>query len=113
MKNYMLFIREDLEAVKNMTPEQLQEDINIMVKWVEDLSKGGYFVGGEPLEADIRVARKDEIVSDGPFIETKEAVSGYLVIQAESIEQASQIAAACPLLQYNVKSIEVRPILKY
>lgn len=59
------------------------------------------------------MARKDKIISDGPFIETKEAVSGYMIISAENLEQAAQIAQSCPLVGVNVRSIEVRPILIY
>jgi hypothetical protein len=113
MKHYMLFIREDLDAVKRMTEEQIQEDIRIMTKWVEDLSRSGNFVQGEPLEPEVRISRKDDIISDGPFIETKEAVSGYMIIQAENLDQAARIAQGCPALGANVESIEVRPVMKY
>lgn len=113
MKNYMLFIREDLEALKRMTEDELQEDIRIMVKWVEELSRAGNYVSGDPLEPDTRVARKEAILTDGSFIETKEALSGYIVISAENIDQAAHIAQGCPLLGRNVKSLEVRPILKF
>lgn len=109
----MLFIREDLQALQNMTEEQMQEDINSMIAWVETLSKSGNYVSGEPLEPEIRIAREEGIISDGPFIETKEGLSGYLVINAENIEQAAQLAHTCPLFSKNVKSIEVRPIQKF
>ncbi|MBT1703836.1 YciI family protein [Chryseosolibacter indicus] len=113
MKHFMLFIREDLDALKNMTEEEMQEDINTMIQWVEALSRSGNYVSGDPLEPEIRVARKEGILTDGPFIETKEALSGYLIIQAENIEQAAQIAQACPLIGRNVKSLEIRPIQKF
>ncbi|GAB1445164.1 hypothetical protein MASR2M41_08310 [Flammeovirgaceae bacterium] len=56
---------------------------------------------------------KDEIISDGPFIEAKEAISGFTIIKAESLQQASEIAYACPLVQIGHIKIEVRPILEY
>ena len=49
-------------------------------------------------------------VVDGPFMETKEAVGGYLVLQADSFEEAVEIARTNPVLRYGV-NIEVRPIL--
>lgn len=113
MKHYMLFIREDLEAARDIPEAQLQAEIHVMVQWVESLSKGGHYVQGEPLETEVLIARKDSIVSDGPFIEAKEGVSGYMIIKAQTLEQAAAIAQGCPLMGQTVKSIEVRPILKF
>lgn len=113
MKHYMLFIREDLDAALQMTEEQGQADIQLMVQWVETLSKGGHYVQGEPLEPEALIARKDSIASDGAFIETKEGISGYIIIQAETLQQAGELAQQCPLMGKTVKSIEVRPILKF
>ena len=47
---------------------------------------------------------------DGPFTETKEAVGGYLVLQAESLNEAVEVARSMPTLRYGI-SVEVRPIL--
>jgi hypothetical protein len=113
MKQFMLFLKEDLDDARKMTEEQLQEDIAAMVKWVEDLSKSGNYVSGDPLEPDVKIVKKESIVSDGPFIETKEAVSGYLIIKAETFEQAAALAQGCPQMGKNIKSIEVRPVLKF
>jgi len=109
----MLFIREDLTALQQMSEEQLQEEIQLMMQWGEKLSKSGHYIQGDPLEPEVRVARKDTITSDGPFIEVKEGVSGYIILQAETLEQAAQLAQTCPLIGQTVKSIEVRPILKF
>lgn len=113
MKHFMLFFREDLEAAKQLTEQQIQEDIERMVEWVESLSKSGNFVSGEPLENEIRMVNKETVISDGPYIETKEAVTGYMIISATNIDQATQIAQGCPLLSFNIKQVEVRPILKF
>ena len=96
MKHFMLFLREDLEEIRNTAAEESQQQIEIMVSWVEQLGNSGNFVSGEPLEPEYRVARKDEIIYDGPSIETKEAVSGYVIIQATSMEHACEIAQGCP-----------------
>ncbi len=109
----MLFIREDLAALQQMSEEQLQEEIQLMMQWGETLSKSGHYIQGDPLEPEVRVARKGAITSDGPFIEVKEGVSGYIILQAETLEQAAQLAQTCPLIGQTVKSIEVRPILKF
>lgn len=108
----MLFIREDLEKLKAMPETQSQEEIARMMEWVEELSRSGNFVSGEPLETEIRVAKADTILHSGPFVETTEGLSGYLVVNAETIDQAAELAQGCPLLGTTIKSIEVRPIQK-
>lgn len=113
MKKFMLLIREDLRLLKEMTPEQSEADIRIMVQWVEEITREGNFVQGDPLENDINMVTSDGIHSDGPFIETKEAISGYTIIKAESLIQAGEIAATCPLVHKGQIKIEVRPILEF
>lgn len=113
MKKFILLIREDLRLLENMSKEQQDADIQTMVKWVEEITQSGNFVQGDPLENGIALAVKDKIITDGPFIEVKEAISGYTIIKAESLQQAAEIAATCPLVQTGLVKIEVRPILQY
>jgi hypothetical protein len=51
------------------------------------------------------------VVSDGPFIEAKESISGYILITAENLDQAVSIAQGCPLIAIGIGVVEVRPIL--
>jgi len=50
------------------------------------------------------------LVSDGPFIESKEAIGGVLFIKARDIDQAVEIATGCPVFAYG-GSVEIRSIL--
>ena len=109
----MFLIREDLRLLEAMTQEQQEADLQLMVKWVEELTQSGNFVQGEPLENGMSLVAKEEIISDGPFIEAKEAISGYMIINANSLEHASEIAATCPLVSTGQIKIEVRPIMQF
>lgn len=113
MKKFILLIREDLRLLEKMSKEQQDADIQTMVKWVEEITQSGNFVQGDPLENEIALAVKDKIITDGPFIEVKEAISGYTIIKADSLQQAAEIASTCPLVQTGLVKIEVRPILQY
>ena len=53
---------------------------------------------------------RDDIVTDGPFVETKEALGGYYLIEASDLDQALAIAKACPA-PYG--GVEVRPIMEF
>lgn len=107
----MLIIREDLKKMQSFTDKDRYRDMALMTKWVESMAENGSYLGGEPLVASGRYVRKDEVLSDGPFIESKEGVSGYTIVQAENIDQATAMAQMCPLVVRGVAAVEVRPYL--
>ena len=80
--------------------------------WFEGLNERGKIKGAQPLGGQGRVISGTDgrFVLDGPFTETKEAVGGYLVLQADSFGEAVEVARSMPTLRYGV-SVEVRPIL--
>lgn len=111
MEKFMLIIREDLRKMQKATQEERLEDIPLMLRWVEQIAESTGYLAGEPLEPSGRYVRKDEVLSDGPFIESKEGVSGFTIINAENMEQATAIAQMCPLVIRGVAAIEVRPLM--
>jgi hypothetical protein len=80
--------------------------------WLDDLQKRGIWVTGDQLAPprrarSVRVRDGKPMVTDGPFTETKEAVGGFDIIEAGSLEEAVEIAAGHPVAQ--IGTIEVRP----
>jgi hypothetical protein len=110
MEKFMLLIREDLVRIKQLREEQHFEGIREMLKWVESLSESGNYHGGEPLMIKGKYVSRDFVQSDGPFVEAKEGISGYIFLEAENLEQAAAIAQTCPLVQQDQMIIEVRPV---
>lgn len=80
--------------------------------WVDRMRQQGQFVAGSPLEpvGSILERGKSTLIQDGPFIESKEAVGGYFIINAASLDEAKQIAMECPPIKHGL-FIEVRPIV--
>ena len=112
MKEYLMLIRENLESYGNMTPEEMQQDIEQHVQWVEQLIKNGNFKGGNPLvPVGNHIKGKNKIVTDGPYIELKEGVSGYYFLLADSLEEATEIAKGCPSLSVG-GIVEIREIIQ-
>lgn len=107
---YMLIFRSD-EWYNSLSPEELQTYLNQCKAWFDHLAGQGYVKGGQPLAREgARISGKNgSVVTDGPFVETKEAIGGYLLLQAESFEKAVAIAKSSPGLAYGV-TIEVRPV---
>jgi hypothetical protein len=82
--------------------------------WWQDLKERGIGILAHPLQhkdtaTTVRVRKGETLLSDGPFIETKEFIGGISVIKCESREQAVGIAAAHPLARHHM--IEVRPFV--
>jgi hypothetical protein len=111
MQKFMFIIKEDLAELKRDGEAERFRRMRIMTAWTETLQESVNFLGGEPLEITRRLVTRDHILSDGPFIEAKEGISGYIMINAENIEQAAAIAQTCPLVQQGFLIIEVSPIL--
>ena len=82
------------------------------MKWMESLGQKGILVGGEPLQTSGKqVNGSKKVVTDGPFIEAKELVGGYLIVNAKDINDAVEISKGCPIFDLDGK-LEVRPIQK-
>ena len=109
----MLIIREDLKKLSAMSHEQRMVNTLIMQKWVEALAETGNYVMGEPLLAVGRYVTDNHVTSDGPFIESKEGISGVTIFNAENLEQAVAFAQSCPLVLTGEAAVEVRPIMKF
>lgn len=108
---YMLLFRGP-HWDKGLSAQELQQTIDKMIAWFEGLNERGKVKASQPLSAQGRTisGANGRFVVDGPFTETKEAVGGYLLLQAASLEEAVEIARSMPTLRYGI-SVEVRPIL--
>jgi hypothetical protein len=110
MERFMLIVREDLEKIGRLTTEERFAKSPNMLDWIKSLAESGNYIGGEPLAVTGRYVTQNEVLSDGPFIEAKEGISGYDIILAENLDQAVAIAQTCPMVMSGFAIREVRPI---
>lgn len=110
---FMLIFR-DTELEKRLPDDQVEEAMRRFNGWLERWSVAGRVKGGQPLASEGRVLGKGEgrMVTDGPFAEAKEVVGGYIIVFAESLDDATKIAEEWPLMDYG-GTVEVRPILTF
>jgi hypothetical protein len=82
----------------------------------EELRKSGHFVQAESLEWGVTTIRPKNgkvVVTDGPFVETKEKVGGLIIIEARDLNEAIRVASMHPAAHLGENlgwAIEVRPI---
>jgi hypothetical protein len=111
MEKFLMIVREDCKKLGRMSLGERFLIMPAMLEWVKTIADSGHYIGGDPLAISGFYVSRDKVLSDGPFIEAKEAVSGYLIISFENIEEALSIARKCPVVVRGLGVIEVRPIL--
>jgi hypothetical protein len=112
MEKFMYLFRGGASSISNISPEAMQAHMQKWMGWMESLAKDGTLAGGEPLQTTGKqVNGSKKTVTDGPFIEAKEMVGGYLIVNAKDIDHAVEISKGCPIFEVDGK-LEVRPIQK-
>ena len=112
MEKFMLLFRGSDVYQPGQSPDALEALKEKMIHWLTDLSEKGLHVASEPLETTGKqVSGTKKTITDGPFGEAKEIIGGCTIVQAKDINEAIEIAKACPILESNA-SVEVRPIQK-
>ena len=106
MKKFLLIIKG--EGPTTDSPEQLQQALMQYRDWAAGL--GSAYVDGQRLEnTGVLLENSSKITTDGPFLASKEIIAGYIIVQAEDMDAAVDIAKNCPLIEHCM--LEVRPVL--
>jgi len=109
MKDYLYIIRGG-DDLSGFSAEQMQAHMQDWQKWMAGIAEKGQLVGGEPLENPGKtLINKGTKVIDRPLAEGKELVGGYLIMKAENLDAAVELAKGCPGFEHDC-SIEVREI---
>jgi hypothetical protein len=108
--NYMLMFVGN-EWYNELSYPEIKKVADDSKAWFERLMEQGKVKGGSGLARQgARVTGKTgRVISDGPYAESKEAIGGFMVVEAESLEEAIAIAKTSPAVAYGT-TIEVRPV---
>ncbi len=105
--HYLLLLRH---SGTMPAPAELTKIMAKFKIWMDGIKARGEFVATNGLEFTGKVLRTHGQVSDGPFIEAKEMVGGFVIVAARDIEHATEVASGCPGLEQPGTTVEVRPI---
>lgn len=94
------------------TPEARQKSMQQWMAWLRDLDARGHLKdAGQPLERGGKIARGgSKAITDGPFVEAKDVIGGFSIIEAKDLVEAAELAKGCPGLADPDGSVEIRPI---
>jgi hypothetical protein len=112
---YMLLIYENEAELAARRAEDTARIWNAYGAFTKGIVESGHFKAGDALQpvstaTTVRVRDGKQVVTDGPFAETREQLGGYYLVEAKDLDEAVAIAARIPGAAYG--SIEVRPVMK-
>ena len=103
MKFVLLFVgtREDQDRWDSQTPEQMKAAMAGAGGWFREYTQSGKIVGGEQLKGykgvtTVRQENGASIVTDGPFIESKEVIGGFAIVDVKDADEALEMAKKWP-----------------
>ena len=113
---YLCLIYENERNWETMPQSDAEAIMKEYFAFTEDIRKNGKYVAGEALQptptaTTVRVRNGKISTTDGPFVETKEQLGGFYLIDAKDLNDAIQVAARIPSARLG--SIEVRPVVDF
>jgi hypothetical protein len=111
MNEYMLIFRNAmLKGHEKPTVEQMQTMVTQWQNWIIDISYQGKYGSTNRLLSEGKTIKPGKVVIEGPFVEAKEMVGGYLIIKSDNLDEAVELAKSCPSLDYG-GTVEVRNVM--
>jgi hypothetical protein len=112
MNEFLLIFRRDPDtAIKQSSPEQLQNRMKDWQNWMGSIAAQNKLVNaGNRLSEEGKVVKSGNVITNGPYVEIKESIGGYTIIRADSLDEAAEIAKNCPIFSIG-GNVEVRNII--
>jgi hypothetical protein len=113
---YLCLIYENEKNWETLPPAESEGIMNEYFAFTADIQRNGKLVAGEALQptqtaTTVRVRNGKVSTTDGPFVETKEQLGGFYLIEAKDLNDAIQVAAKIPSARFG--AIEVRPVVDF
>lgn len=110
MPKFLFVYRGQAFDPSQVSPEDMHQSMDRWNKWIgQGFAEGWLINAGDALLPAGRIVDKNQVVTDGPFVESKEIVGGYSVIQAASLDEAVKYAKTNPNLAEG-GSVEIRQL---
>jgi hypothetical protein len=116
MSEFVLLYRSSNEAHREAmgSPERAKQTMARWNAWFENMKEKGQLKNlGLPLDRSSGkvLGAQKKTVTDGPYVESKEVLGGFSIIEAPDLDRAARIALGCPILDMG-GSVEVRPVMQ-
>ncbi len=112
MKEFVLVFRNSVNPNAKPSPEQMQQVMTSWMNWMGSIAAQNKLAdkGNRLSMTEAKTVKANNMVTDGPYTEIKEFINGYIVVKAQTIEDAIGIAKGCPILLIG-GNVEVRKVV--
>ena len=111
MQEYLFLFRMPHQPGATMTADQHKAMMDEWNTWFGGIAAQGKLGNGQQLGQEGKVLKAGGVITDGPFVEIKESLGGYISVKADSLDEATTLAHGCPSIAGG-GSVEVRPIMQ-
>ena len=115
MDEFILIFRHQ-DGNKVASPEQIQVWMKQSMDWIGGIAAQNKFVSGTGLPFEdarvVKATHDGKLVVNGPFGDIKETLGGFIIVKADSVDEAVEFAKGSPVLQGEGNSVEVRKIAR-
>ena len=110
---FMFTIYHEEKVLDAMADKEMQALVDSAIEYAEEIRQSGHYIASDALQRTgtartIRVRAGKASTTVGPFVETKEQLGGFFLIEAKDMDEACALAARFPPARVAV--IEVRPV---
>jgi len=110
---YLCMVLVDEKKLNALSRSESQALDDESLAYDDALRNGGHFIAAQALESvhaatTVRVRDGKVFVTDGPFAETNEQIGGFILMEAQNLDEAIQLASRIPVIRFG--GVEVRPI---
>jgi hypothetical protein len=111
MNEFALIFRTDCLPEVRFSPDEMQSVMQHWQNWVGSIAAQNKLADtGNRLGSNGATLKPGNVITNGPYAENKEIITGYIIIRAESIDEAAEMAKGCPLVVGGGGLAEVRNI---
>ncbi len=110
MNEFMMIFRNARSDAPQPSPEQMQAMVKQWQDWIGGIAAQGKFVATNALGYQGKTVHANALVTDGPYAEVKEIVGGYIIVKADTLDDAVALSEGCPTLAIGGK-VEVRDVM--
>ncbi len=109
MEDFVLLFRQPNTDDSNLSDNEMRAIFQKWDEWFGSIAEQGKINNmGIRLSLPGKVLKAGGVITDGPFVEIRERLNGFIVIKADSLEDAITLAHGCPILDIN-GTVEIRP----
>jgi hypothetical protein len=112
MNEFVLIFRTDYLPEVKFSPDEMQSMMQHWQNWMGSIAAQNKLAdSGNRLGSNGNTLQPGNVITNGPYAEIKEIITGYIIIRAESIDEAAEMAKGCPLVVGGGGQVEVRNIV--